>query len=224
MAKYRYIPFKTLNEMTVDEYNTLPPRSNWMPEFKLGTSSILADGNPRILLSHFVLGIVHAVKVYGQYGEVSKRYDTACQVINYGLGVNKFVVPHRKLGGQRLRVAQKDMLQDWIESLCDNYGGDDSDRHYQGDGVASSVIVLDGTNSGVPAHAFTDGAEKTADELYNFMLSEVKAQKELGLHRVSNVDRTKQRLESALLSNINRVTSGKYLLILHALSCCFILC
>jgi hypothetical protein len=56
------------------------------------------------------------------------------------------------------------------------------------------------------------------------MLSEVKAQKELGLHRVSNVDRTKQRLEAALLSNINRVTSGKYLLILHALSCCFILC
>jgi len=116
------------------------------------------------------------------------------------------------------------MLQDWIESLCENYGGDNSDRHYQGDGVASSVNVLDGTNSGVSAHAFTDGAEKAADELYNFMLSEVKAQKELGMHRVSNVDQTMQRIESALLSNINRVTFGKYLLILHALSCCIILC
>jgi hypothetical protein len=79
-----------------------------MPAFKLSPSSILADGNPRILLSHFVLGVVHAVKVYGQYGEVSKHYDMACQVINYGLGVNKFVVSHRKLGGQHLQVAQKE--------------------------------------------------------------------------------------------------------------------
>jgi hypothetical protein len=41
-----------------------------------------------------------AVKVYGQYGGVSKHYDTAYQVVNYGLCVNKFAVPHQKLGGQ----------------------------------------------------------------------------------------------------------------------------
>jgi hypothetical protein len=93
-----------------------------MPELKQGTSSLLADGNPYILLSHFVLGMVHAVKVYGQYGEVSKHYDMAYQVINYGLSVNKFVVLHRKLGGQHLQVKQKNMPQDWIESLCENYG------------------------------------------------------------------------------------------------------
>jgi hypothetical protein len=94
MAKCRYIPFKSLTQMTVEEYNALQPWSNWMPKFKLVTSSILADGNPHILLSHFVLGLVHAVKVYGQYGVVLKHYDMACQVINYGLAVNKLVAPH----------------------------------------------------------------------------------------------------------------------------------
>ena len=69
--------------------------------------------------------------------------------------------------------------------------------------------MLDGAESGVPHHAFTDGAELTADQLYNRMLSEVKAQKELGLHWVSNTDRTKQRIEATLLNNINRVTSGE---------------
>jgi hypothetical protein len=194
MVKYRYIPFKSLTQMTMDECNTLPPLSNWMPEFKLGTSSILAAGNPPILLSHFVLGMVHAVKVYGQYGEVSKHYDIACHAINYGLGVNKFVVPHQKLGGQHLWVAQKVILQDWSESLCENYANDNSKGHYQGDGGTSSVIVLDGTSRGVPAHAFTERVEKTADELYNFMLSEVKALKELGMHWISNVDQAKQRM------------------------------
>jgi len=48
--------------------------------------------------------------------------------------------------------------------------------------------VLDGINSRATAPVFTDRAEKTADELYNFMLSEVQAQKELGLHLIYNVD------------------------------------
>jgi len=50
--------------------------------------------------------------VYGHYGEVTKHYETACKVINYGLSTNKVVVSNRKVGGQRLRHAQKDMLQD----------------------------------------------------------------------------------------------------------------
>lgn len=43
------------------------------------------------------------------------------------------------------------------------------------------------------------------------MLSEVKAQKVLGAHLLSNSDRTKQRMETNLLGNINRVTAGKLL-------------
>jgi hypothetical protein len=78
--------------------------------------------------------------------------------------------------------------------------------------IAPDQIALDGADSGVPHHAFTDGAEVTADQLYNQMLSEVKAQKELGLHRVSTTDRTKQRIEANLLNNINRVTSAVCLL------------
>jgi hypothetical protein len=94
------------------------------------------------------------------------------------------------------------MIQDWIESLCDSFSGDGSHRHYQGDGVAPSVIALDGAESGVSPHAFTDGAELTADQLYNQMLSEVKAQKELGLYRLSNTDRMKQRVEANLLNTV----------------------
>ncbi len=58
--------------MTVDKYNSLPPRSNWMPESKLDTCSILADRNPPILLSHSVLDVVYAVKVYGEHGKYHK--------------------------------------------------------------------------------------------------------------------------------------------------------
>jgi hypothetical protein len=88
------------------------------------------------------------------------------------------------------------MIQDWIESLCDSFAGNGSDRHYQGDGGVPSVIALDGAESGVSPHAFTDGAKLTVDQLYDCMFSEVKAQKELGLYWLSNTDRTKQRVEA----------------------------
>jgi hypothetical protein len=80
----------------------------------------------------------------------------------------------------------------------------------RGNGAAPPVITLDGTESGVPPHAFTDGADWMADQLYNFMLLEVKAQKELGLHLLSNAGKAKQRKEANLLNNINRVTFGKF--------------
>jgi hypothetical protein len=43
-----------------------------MPESKLDTCSILADRNPPILLSHSVLDVVYAVKVYGEHGKYHK--------------------------------------------------------------------------------------------------------------------------------------------------------
>lgn len=55
-----------------------------------------------MLLYHFIVGVVHAVKAYGQYGQLTKWYETACKVVNFGLALNGVVVPHRKLGGQHL--------------------------------------------------------------------------------------------------------------------------
>jgi hypothetical protein len=55
------------------------------------------------------------------------------------------------------------MLQTWVEALCESFSGDASVRHYQGVIIAPPYITLNGTGSGVPAHAFTDGAEQTAD-------------------------------------------------------------
>ncbi len=137
-------------------------------------------------MHHFVVASVHAVTVYGKCGAVLKRYGTTCKIIIYGLIVNKVVVPNKKLGGQRLRLVQRDMLQSWVENLCESLAGDNSDCHYQGDGVAPPFITLDGVEIGVPPHAFTDGVERMADQLYNFMLSEVKAQKELRLHLLAD--------------------------------------
>jgi hypothetical protein len=102
----------------------------------------LDDSNSPVTLVHFVLCVVHSVRVYGQYGEVTKRYKTACKVINYGLSTNKVVVSNQKVSGQRLQHAQKDMLQDWIETLSYGFHGDGSDRHYQGDGFSPDQIAL----------------------------------------------------------------------------------
>ncbi len=130
---------------------------------KQGTSSILKGGSsPQVLLQHFAVTAVHALKffkVYGQYGLVMKQYETACKVINRWCIINRVVVPNLKLGSQCLHVVQHDMLQTWVEALCESFSGDDSDRHYQGDGIAPPEITLNGTGSGVLAHAFTDGAE-----------------------------------------------------------------
>jgi len=67
---------------------------------------------------------------------------------------------------------------------------------------------------GVPLHAFKDGADWMADQLYNFMLLEVKARKELGLHLLSSADKGKQRKEANLLNNINCVTSGNFFFVI----------
>jgi hypothetical protein len=90
-TKFCYVTLKTPWEMTREQYERLPAKNNWMPEVKLGTSSILDDSNSPVTLVHFALCLVHSVKVYGQYGEVTKRYETACKVINYGLSTNKVV-------------------------------------------------------------------------------------------------------------------------------------
>jgi hypothetical protein len=105
---------------------------------KRGAASILdGDNNPLVLLHHFVVASVHAVKVYGQYGAVL-RYETACKIINYGLVVNKVVVPNKKLGGQHLHLMQRDMLQSLVENLCESFAGDNSKRHYPGKWCCSS--------------------------------------------------------------------------------------
>jgi hypothetical protein len=70
---------------------------------------------------------VHDVKAYGQYGQLTKRYETACKVMNYALFVNRVVVPHGKLGGQHLRQLTREMMQNWVEGLCDNFAGEETE-------------------------------------------------------------------------------------------------
>lgn len=69
--------------MTPEDYDLLPPKNNWTPEVKKNNSSILIGSDqPPVTLLHFVVGVVHALKVYGQYGQLTKRYDMGCKVIN----------------------------------------------------------------------------------------------------------------------------------------------
>jgi hypothetical protein len=84
--------------MTAADYDKLPPKNNWTTEIKKGMASILVtESDPPVLLYHFVIGVVHTVKAYGQYGQLMKRYETACRVVNFGLALNWVVVPHTKL-------------------------------------------------------------------------------------------------------------------------------
>ena len=72
--------------MNAADYDQLLPKNNWTPEVKKRTSSILVGCNdPPVPLVHFAVGVVHALKVYGQYGQLTKRYEMGCKVIIYGL-------------------------------------------------------------------------------------------------------------------------------------------
>jgi hypothetical protein len=129
VAKYRCEEFKTPMEMTAADYDKLPAKNSWTPEVKKSFTSILIGANkPPVILSHLAVGVVHHVKAYGQYGQLIKHYDTACKVINYALFINRIVVPHRKLGGQRLWQLTREMLQNWVEGLCDNFAGEETER------------------------------------------------------------------------------------------------
>jgi hypothetical protein len=132
-----------------------------------------------------------------------------CKVINYGLTLNRVVVHHKKLGGQRLRLLNCQMLQTWIGTLCDNFSGNENNRYFQGDGNAPVEIAKDGASGGVPAPAFTDGSVSTADQLFTYHLYNIKAQKQAGLHLTSEDNRAKKIQRNNLMNNINRVTSGK---------------
>jgi hypothetical protein len=193
IAKSRYVPFKRPKEMTPADYDLLPPKNNWTPEVKKNNSSILIGSDqPPVTLLHFVVGVVHALKAYGQYGQLTKRYDMGCKVINYGLSLTRVVVHHKKLGGQHLRLLNREMLQTWIETLCNNFSGNDNNRYFQGDGNAPVEIARDGASGGAPAPAFTDGSVSTADQLFTYHLYNIKAQKQAGLHLTSEDNRAKE--------------------------------
>jgi hypothetical protein len=112
VAKFCYDPLKPLKEMPAADFDKLPSKKNWPPEIKKGMASILvSEGGPPVLLYHFVIRLVHVVKAYGQYGQLTKQYMTACKEINFGLALNRVVVPHRKLCWQRLPLLIREMLQ-----------------------------------------------------------------------------------------------------------------
>ena len=144
--------------MSTADVDKLPAKNNWMPEVKQSFSSILfSANNPPVHLTHFAIEVVFHMKPYGHYGQSTKHLDTASAIINYALSVNRFLVPHHKLGGQHLHQLTHDMLQNWVEALCDNYAGHKTKQYFQGDGAAPSDIADVLVDSGIPAHALTNG-------------------------------------------------------------------
>jgi hypothetical protein len=127
-----------------------------------------------------------------------KRYETACRVGNFGLALNRVVVPHKKLGGQHLRLLTREMLQNWVENLYDNFASEDTVQYFQGDGDAPPKIRADGTEGGV-THLLMVLFEQQNSCISSICI--MLAQKQAGLHL------TTQR--TLLLNNKNCVTSGK---------------
>jgi hypothetical protein len=64
-------------------------------------------------------------------------------------------------------------------------------------------------DSGITAHALTNGNDQSAEQLFSYYLYNIKVQKEAGNHVVSDAAKAKDTLHVALLNNINHVTSGK---------------
>ena len=154
-------------------------------ESKKSTSSILVGSDqPPVTLLHFAVGVVHALKVYGQYGQLTKHYDMGCKVIYYGLSLNRVVVHHKKLKGQCLCLINREM--------CNNFSGNDNNRYFQGDGNAPVEIAKDGASGRLPSPAFTDGPISTADQLFAYHLYNVEAQKWAELHLTSEDNSAKE--------------------------------
>jgi hypothetical protein len=76
------------------------------------------------------------------------------------------------------------------------------------------ILNVDDLLGDVPSHATTDGANKSAGQLYEFHLYTLKSQKDLGLYKLSESDRAKEAARSALMGDINQVTQGLFLFFL----------
>jgi hypothetical protein len=202
-SKSRFVPLKRPSEMSTSDFEKLPPEHNWSPDVKKGTASIFIDkDDPSVPLVHLAVGIVHAVREYGEYGKMIKRYEMACKVVNYSVTLNRVVVSSSKLGGQRLCLINGEMLQNWIQTLCDNFSCYVVERSFQGDGNAPLEIAEDGTDLIVPSHAMVLIAVRTSDQLYKYYLYNIKAQKQAGLHLTSDDNRAKEADRNKLMNNI----------------------
>jgi hypothetical protein len=170
---------------------------------------LVGKEDPFVTLVHLVVGVVHVVKVYGEYGKLIKHYEMAYKVVNYAIVLNYVVVSHSKFSGQHLCSINVEMLQNCIQHLLDNFGSYDVEISFQGDGATPLEIADDGAGGGVPSHAFTDGSIGTAGQLFKFHLYKIKAQKEAGLHLTLDENRAKEAERNRLMNSINRVTSSK---------------
>ncbi len=71
MVKYRFEPVGTPRDMSDIFFQTLPPKHNWTPDVKKTNHSILVGvDEPHVKLLHFIVAVVHAIKIFGQYGNV----------------------------------------------------------------------------------------------------------------------------------------------------------
>ncbi len=108
---------------------------------------------------------------------------------------------------QRLQKLQEQSVRQWVDDLCNAFSGDDSQQTYQGDGYIN--IDKDGDAVvGIPTRALTSGEEMSANEVYTFMLAELKAHKEAKTWLLANAAREQQKVTAALLTNLNSVVAG----------------
>jgi hypothetical protein len=85
-----------------------------------------------------------------------------------------------------------------VESLC---------KHIALEDISASLV-----ESGVPAHALTDGGEQSTQQLFSHYLYTIKAQIEARHHLLSDAEKARDDVHINMMNNINRVTSSKFLL------------
>jgi len=77
---------------------------------------LVGKEDPFVTLVHLVVGVVHVVKVYGEYGKLIKHYEMAYKVVNYAIVLNYVVVSHSKFSGQHLCSINVEMLQTSLQN------------------------------------------------------------------------------------------------------------
>jgi len=136
---------------------------------------------------------------------LAKNFAMATETLNYALDTNHVVVPHSKCIGQRLRKLQDQSAREWLEELCNAFSGDDSQRTHQGGGLMDIEGVA---GVGIPSRGLTSGADKSADEYYQYMLAELKAHKDAKTWLLTTSARKQQRANNLMLGNINSFVAG----------------
>ena len=207
--------FKKPSQMTVEEYNSVPAKSNWNSNIKYCCHSINKESmDVPIRLCHAVMHTAFKLKIFGDdaLGKVSTRCKVGASVINNLLEKNTVFFPSGSVRARlpfRARPLNEETFKSVVVELLKCSNDTNVQRHYVGDGEDN--VELAGFS--IPPAALTDGTKPGAETLFKLSLHEVKGlfESQLYLKNPNATDLATARLQAAVLDAIGCVANGQAL-------------